>query len=95
VISAQEVRSLLPAAQWLKIYPSATITIEGHTDEDGTREYNFALGERRAVAMERAFIAFGIPPERMKTVSYGNEKPVVEDATGAQNRCAVATITSN
>ncbi len=62
-------------AQILKQYPSWVLTIEGHCDERGTPEYNLALGERRALAARDYLISLGVAPERLKTVSYGNEFP--------------------
>ena len=71
--AAQQV--LQANAQILKQYPSWVVTIEGHCDERGTPEYNLALGERRALAARDYLISLGIPPDRLKTVSYGNEFP--------------------
>ena len=80
---------------WLKRYPSASVTIEGHADERGTREYNLALGERRANSVRDYMIALGVPANRIKTVSYGKERPVdpasSEDAW-ARNRRAVTVV---
>jgi peptidoglycan-associated lipoprotein len=71
-----EARGVLDAnATALKKYPSWTITIEGHSDERGTAEYNLALGERRAVAARAYLVSLGIPAERLRTVSYGKEFP--------------------
>jgi peptidoglycan-associated lipoprotein len=82
-------------ACWIEAYPQYGITIEGHTDERGTREYNLGLGERRADALTRYFIALGIDPKRLKTISYGKERPVCTEATEAcwsQNRRTISTI---
>ncbi|MEE2997042.1 MAG: peptidoglycan-associated lipoprotein Pal [Pseudomonadota bacterium] len=80
---------------WLKRYPGVTITVEGHADERGTREYNLALGERRANSVRDYMIALGVDPNRLKTISYGKERPVdpasSEDAW-ARNRRAVAVV---
>ena len=84
-------------AQWLARYPGKAITIEGHCDERGTREYNLALGERRANAAKNYLIALGVEPGRISTVSYGKERPVAlgsDEAAWAKNRRAV-TITLN
>ena len=62
-------------AEWLKKYTNYPITIEGHCDERGTREYNLALGERRANAARQYLIAQGVPASRIKTISYGKERP--------------------
>ncbi len=82
-------------AQWLSQYNRYTFTIEGHADERGTREYNLALGERRAAAARNALIAMGIEPRRLATVSYGKERPQVlgstEQAWG-QNRRGVLLV---
>jgi peptidoglycan-associated lipoprotein len=82
-------------AQWLKRYPNVGVTIEGHTDERGTREYNLALGERRAQAVKNVLVALGIPTSRMQTISYGKERPAVphsDDSSYAQNRRAVTVV---
>jgi len=82
-------------AAWLKQYPNYAITVEGHCDERGTREYNFALGERRATATKNYLVNLGIPASRIKTISYGKERPVAlghnEDAW-KQNRRAVTVL---
>jgi peptidoglycan-associated lipoprotein len=78
-----------------KQHPQMTYTIEGHCDERGTREYNLALGERRAEADRTAWVALGIDPGRLQTVSYGKERPAVighDAAAWAQNRRAVSVI---
>jgi peptidoglycan-associated lipoprotein len=82
-------------AEWLKKYPNVSVTIEGHCDERGTREYNLALGERRATAVRNALVALGISPNRIKTISYGKERPAVlgsNEAAWAQNRRGVTVI---
>ena len=63
-------------AEWLKQHGSIAITVAGHADERGTREYNLALGERRAISVRNYLIALGIDPGRIRTVSYGKERPV-------------------
>ena len=82
-------------AQWMRQHPQVRIRIAGHADERGTREYNLALGDRRAVAVRAYLVALGIPAERLDTVSYGKERPAVvgssEDAW-ARNRRAVAEV---
>src|SRR5437588_3462899 len=62
-------------SEWLRRYPNVSVTIEGHTDERGTREYNLALGERRAQAVKNVLVALGIPASRLSTISYGKERP--------------------
>ena len=83
-------------AAWLKKYPSVRVTIEGHCDERGTREYNLALGERRANAAKDYLTALGIDRSRVKTISYGKERPVAmgsNAAAWAQNRRGVTKVT--
>jgi peptidoglycan-associated lipoprotein len=82
-------------AEWLKKYGNYQITIEGHCDERGTREYNLALGERRANAARQYLIAQGVPASRIKTVSYGKERPDPvgsDEAAWARNRRAVTAL---
>lgn len=82
-------------AQWLKRYPQKRATIEGNTDERGTREYNLALGERRANATKNYLVGLGIDASRLTTVSYGKERPIALGSTPeawALNRRAV-TVT--
>jgi len=94
-VDASDQATLRSQAAWLAKYPQKRITIEGHCDERGTREYNLALGERRANATKNALAALGVDPSRITTISYGKERP---DATGsdeesyAKNRRAV-TVT--
>lgn len=72
-----EARELLKRkAQWLQKHPDVKVIIEGHTDEPGTKEYNLALGDRRAGAVKSFLIGEGIEPARLIAVSYGNEKPI-------------------
>ncbi|WP_420346931.1 peptidoglycan-associated lipoprotein Pal [Pelagibius sp.] len=76
-------------AVWLDTNPATTLTIEGHADERGTREYNLALGERRANSVRDYLIALGINPGRLSTVSFGEERPAVlgsNESAWAQNR---------
>jgi len=82
-------------AQFLGNYPDLTITVEGHCDERGTREYNLALGERRANAVKDYLVALGMDPNRIGTISYGKERPAVigsGEEVWAQNRRAVTVI---
>lgn len=82
-------------AEWLKKYGNYQITVEGHCDERGTREYNLALGERRANAARQYLIAQGIPASRLKTVSYGKERPDPvgsDEAAWARNRRAITAL---
>jgi peptidoglycan-associated lipoprotein len=91
-----EAREILTRqADWLRRYPNVTVTIEGHCDERGTREYNLALGERRAQAAKNVLVALGIPASRISTISYGKERPAVVGSTEeayAQNRRAVTVV---
>jgi peptidoglycan-associated lipoprotein len=83
-------------AAWLKKWAGSTISVEGHCDERGTREYNLALGERRANSVKDYLVALGVSPNRIKTISYGKEKPVAlgsNEAAWAQNRRGVSVVT--
>jgi peptidoglycan-associated lipoprotein len=82
-------------AAWLNQYPRYTFTLEGHADERGTREYNFALGARRAESAKNYLIAKGVAPARMKTISFGKERPVAvcnDISCWSQNRRAVTVL---
>src|SRR5688500_10336684 len=83
-------------AEWMKRYPNVRMSIEGHCDERGTREYNLALGERRANSVKNYLVALGVDQNRVTTISYGKERPAVpgsdEDAW-AQNRRGVTVVT--
>ena len=82
-------------AAWLQRYPNVRITLEGHCDERGTREYNLALGDRRANAAKNYLAAKGIDPARMTTISYGKERPLAlgsDEESWAQNRRAVTIV---
>jgi peptidoglycan-associated lipoprotein len=82
-------------ARWLSQYPRYTITIEGHADERGTREYNFALGARRAESTKSYLAARGVPASRIRTISYGKERPVAvcnDISCWSQNRRAVTVL---
>ncbi len=85
-------RSVLESqARWLQTYPNLYITLEGHADERGTREYNLALGERRANATKNYLIAMGVSSSRINVLSYGKERPLLvgaDTASWAQNRRA-------
>lgn len=84
-------------ARWLMQNPDYLAVIEGHADEQGTREYNLALGARRANAVREFLIARGVAPGRMRTVSYGKERPIEVcsvESCYAKNRRAVTVITS-
>ena len=82
---------------WLQRYPNVRVTIEGHADERGTREYNLALGDRRANSAKNYLVARGISPSRITTISYGKERPIAEGSTEdafARNRNAHTAIVS-
>jgi peptidoglycan-associated lipoprotein len=94
-IKAEGQKTLERQAQWLKKYPNVTVTVEGHCDDRGTREYNLALGERRANAVKKALVALGIAANRISTISYGKERPAVvgdNEAAWAQNRRGVTVV---
>ncbi|MGD9740523.1 MAG: peptidoglycan-associated lipoprotein Pal [Bauldia sp.] len=82
-------------AQWLLLYPQYTVTIEGHADERGTREYNIALGARRATAVQNYLSSRGVAISRIQTISYGKERPVAvcnDISCWSQNRRAVTAV---
>ena len=94
--SIREARAILDSqAAWLAQIPTCRVTIEGHCDERGTREYNLALGDRRANAAKNYLAARGVAPARITTISYGKERPVAlgsDEASWAQNRRAVTIV---
>ena len=82
-------------AAWLARYPQVTVYMEGHADERGTREYNLALGQRRANSARDLLVAGGVSGQRIQTISYGKDRPAAlgpDDASWAQNRRAVTTV---
>ena len=88
-------QTLTNQAQWLQQYASQTITVEGHADERGTREYNIALGAKRAQTVRDYLASRGIQPQRMRTISYGKERPVAvcnDISCWSQNRRAVTVL---
>jgi peptidoglycan-associated lipoprotein len=87
--------TLARQAQWLAANPQTSVTIEGHADERGTREYNLALGARRAQAARDFLLSQGVAGQRMRTVSFGKERPVAlgsDEGSWAQNRRAVSVV---
>lgn len=91
--SAQQ--TLSRQAEWLAANPSVSITIEGHCDERGTREYNLALGERRAAAVKNYMISLGVDRSRISTISYGKERPEElgsSESAWSKNRRAVTVV---
>ncbi|GAB5389543.1 MAG: peptidoglycan-associated lipoprotein Pal [Alphaproteobacteria bacterium] len=82
-------------AEWMKAFPATTIMVEGHCDERGTREYNLALGARRATAVKNYLVALGVSSSRIKTISYGKERPAAAGSTESayrQNRRGVSVL---
>jgi peptidoglycan-associated lipoprotein len=95
VVTAEGKTLLTKWVAFLKQYPNDKLAVEGHCDERGTREYNLALGERRANAVKEYLIANGVQAARLSTVSYGKERPAVlgsNEAAWAQNRRGVGVI---
>ncbi|HWY15449.1 MAG TPA: peptidoglycan-associated lipoprotein Pal [Rhizomicrobium sp.] len=96
-INGQDRELLQRQAQWLQKYAQVRVTVEGHCDERGTREYNLALGARRANAVKEYLVSVGVSSARVDTISYGKERPVCtgsDESCWAQNRRGVTTITS-
>jgi peptidoglycan-associated lipoprotein len=96
-LSPEAQQTLAKQAQWLQQYPQYTITIEGHADERGTREYNIALGAKRATSVRNYLASHGINASRMRTISYGKERPVAvcnDISCWSQNRRAQTVLNS-
>jgi len=94
-IDTEDRATLDKQAAWLNRYPNVQITVEGHCDERGTREYNLALGERRANAAKNYLVSAGVAASRISVISYGKERPAVpgdDEAAWAQNRRAVTVV---
>ncbi|MCP4821111.1 MAG: peptidoglycan-associated lipoprotein Pal [Shimia sp.] len=88
---------VLAQANWLLANTAYTAVIEGHADEQGTREYNLALGARRAASVQELLVAQGVAANRLRTVSYGKERPIEvcsQEACYAQNRRSVTVLTA-
>jgi peptidoglycan-associated lipoprotein len=97
VLSPVAAETLDRQAVWLRRYPDVIVTIEGHADERGTREYNLALGDRRANAVKNYLVALEIEPERITTISYGEERPADpghDESAWATNRRAVTMVST-
>ena len=97
-INSASAFTLESQANWLKSTPGFQIIIEGHCDERGTREYNLALGERRANSVKEFLVSLGVEPGRVTTISYGKERPSAEGSTSeswAENRRAVTVVGGN
>ncbi|MBA3675812.1 MAG: peptidoglycan-associated lipoprotein Pal [Sphingosinicella sp.] len=94
-LDGQDRATLDSQIAWLQRYPNVRVTIEGHADERGTREYNLALGDRRANAAKNYLAGRGIPTSRMTVVSWGKERPVAlgsDESAWSQNRRAVSVV---
>lgn len=94
-VDAEDQTILQSQAQWLQANPSVKVTVEGHADERGTRDYNLALGEKRANSAKNYLVTLGVDSSRVTTISYGKERPAAlgsDESAWAQNRRAV-TVT--
>jgi peptidoglycan-associated lipoprotein len=94
-IDAEDQAALREQANYLNQYPNVRATVEGHADERGTREYNLALGERRANAAKNYLISLGVAADRLSVVSFGKERPVAlgsDEQSWARNRRAVTVV---
>lgn len=95
VLNAEGKATLERQANWLKQYSNVNVTVEGHCDERGTREYNLALGERRAAAARNYLVGLGVAQSRISTISYGKERPAVlgsDEESFRLNRRAVTVV---
>ena len=96
-LTAEAQQVLEVQAAWLKKQSNVNITVEGHCDERGTREYNIALGERRATAAKKFLTGLGVASNRISTISYGKERPAMvgsDESSWSQNRRAVSVATN-
>ncbi len=94
-LTPQAQATLRGQAKWLAQYPGYAVTIQGHADERGTREYNIALGARRATTVQRYLVGLGVPQGRLRTISYGKERPVAvcnDISCWSQNRRAITVL---
>jgi peptidoglycan-associated lipoprotein len=97
-LTPQSIATLEKQAQWLQVYNQYTFTVEGHADERGTREYNIALGARRAQTVRDYLASRGVPAQRMRTISYGKERPVAvcnDISCWSQNRRVVTVLNTS
>lgn len=97
VITSEGQAVLQQQAEWLKSHSNVNVQVEGHADERGTREYNLALGERRATATKNYLVTVGVSSNRITTTSFGKERPAVlgnDESAWSQNRRAVTVITN-
>lgn len=96
-LSAEAQAALDTQVAWLKKHDDVNVIVQGHCDDRGTREYNLALGERRANAVEQYLVSQGIEESRISTISYGKERPAVlgnNEAAWAQNRRAITVVSA-
>lgn len=94
-VDAEDQGTLQSQAQWLQRNSAVSVTLEGHADERGTRDYNLALGERRANAAKNYLASLGVDPSRIQVISYGKERPAAlgsNEEAYAQNRRAVTVV---
>ena len=94
-LDSEATGTLTKQAAWLQKYPNVRVTIEGHCDERGTREYNLALGDRRANSAKNFLVSNGVSAARISVISYGKERPVAtgsDEESWAQNRRAVTVV---
>ncbi len=94
-LSAVARRQLQQQAAWLRQFPNTRVVVEGHCDERGTREYNIALGDRRAVVVKNYLVALGVSADRIDTISYGKERPIdpmQTESAWSKNRRAVMVV---
>jgi len=94
-LTAEAEKTVTRLAAWLKQHPDTSLMVEGHADERGTREYNIALGARRANSVKDFLVVLGVDPNRLQTVSFGEERPAVlgsNEQAWAQNRRAVFVV---
>ena len=97
-LTPEATQTLAKQSQWLQQYPQYTITIEGHADERGTREYNIALGAKRATSVRNYLASNGVTAQRIRTISYGKERPVAvcnDISCWSQNRRAQTVLNTN
>jgi peptidoglycan-associated lipoprotein len=97
-LTPQSVATLEKQAQWLQTYSQYSFIVEGHADERGTREYNIALGARRAQTVRDYLVSRGVQAQRMRTISYGKERPVAvcnDISCWSQNRRAVTVLNTS
>ncbi len=94
-LNSESKATLERQAAWLKKFGGLKVTVEGHADERGTREYNLALGERRAIAVKDYLVSLGVSANRLETISYGKERPAVlgsDESSWTQNRRSVTSL---